>query len=132
MASSRPFVRETRHACQRRRIAMNNQRMRLLRVRLWPRRFQVRRGPFSAPFLVLLTLVGLFFVKQTTPQEAPPFLSMEQPSAVFSPLLFERPSERVLAVPPGVVSHLSTADPTPTCSIWDANYIDCLIGQASN
>jgi hypothetical protein len=109
-------------------------RMRPIRVPKRPRWFGAQRGPFSVPLLVLLTLVGLFFVKQTTPQKATsPLHLLQQPAAVFSPLLFERPSQRTLSTEPqDVASVLHPADTTPSCSIWDAHYIDCLIGQASS
>ncbi len=107
--------------------------LRPIRVHLRSRRVRAQRGPFSIPLLVLLTLIGLFFVKQTTPQqEASPLHILEHPAVMFSPLLFEHPEVRARpSVPQDAVPLLRSADTPPTCSIWDAHYIDCLIGQAS-
>jgi hypothetical protein len=80
---------------------------------------------------VLLTLMGLFFVKQTaSPQQPSSLLSVEQTAAVFSPLHFEHSSRGAGFLMAGQQSGVT--DTTPSCSIWDASYIDCLIGQASN
>jgi hypothetical protein len=114
----------------RKRFAMTHARARSVWVRFWHRQFQRRQGPFSVSSLVLLTLVGLFFLKQATPALVISSLSPAgKPPVAFAPLLFAPSSQGTW--PLAARSESQPTDATPTCSIWDTTYIDCLIGQIS-